>query len=105
ALAAVPGPPATPCFPTRRASDLDSTPGVHATTTTSNCGITIAPPAITAQCVAATTGTVGTPYSSAITVSGGTGPYTFAIATGSLTASLHVGTAARVNTGTPTSAG
>lgn len=45
---------------------------------------TVAPPTITAQCAAATTGTVGSPYSSAITVSGGTGPYTFTLNSGAL---------------------
>ncbi len=83
----------------------DSTPGVHATTTTSNCGITIAPPTITAQCAAATTGMVGSPYSSAITVSGGTAPYTFALASGALPTGLSLNASTGAITGTPTTAG
>jgi hypothetical protein len=83
----------------------DSTPGVHATATTANCGITIAPPTITAQCASATTGTVGTPYSSAITVTGGIGPYTFAVTSGSLPPGLTLNANTGAITGTPTTAG
>jgi hypothetical protein len=86
-------------------SVTDSTPGVHATTTTTNCGITIAPPAITAECASMTAGTVGVPYSSAITVTGGTAPYTFAIASGSLPGGLTLNTTTGAITGTPTTAG
>src|SRR6185369_12210866 len=86
-------------------SVTDSTPGVHATTTTSNCSITIAPPTITALCAAAMTGTVGVPYSSAITVTGGTAPYTFAIASGALPAGLTLDTTTGAITGTPLTAG
>jgi hypothetical protein len=86
-------------------SVTDSTPGVHATTTTANCGITIAPPTISAQCVSATTGTVGSPYSSSIGVTGGTGPFTFALASGSLPPGLTLNTTTGVISGTPTTAG
>jgi hypothetical protein len=83
----------------------DSTPGQAAVATTSNCGITINPPAMTAQCVSATTGTVGTPYSSSITVTGGTAPFTFALASGSLPAGLTLNASTGVISGTPTTAG
>jgi hypothetical protein len=83
----------------------DSTPGGSATATTSNCGITIAPPSMTAQCVSATTGTVGTPYSSTIAVTGGTAPYTFTLASGSLPNGLTLNSTTGVISGTPTTAG
>ena len=83
----------------------DSTLGVHATATTVGCGITVAPPTLTALCAAATTGTVGTPYSSAITVTGGTAPYNFTVASGSLPPGLTLNATTGAITGTPTTAG
>ena len=81
----------------------DSTGG-QAATATSNCSITIAPPTITVVC-ATSTGKVGTPYSSAVTASGGTAPYTFAITAGSLPAGLTLNPSTGAITGTPTTAG
>ena len=60
---------------------------------------------MTADCVAATTGQVGVAYSSAIVPHGGTGPYTFAMASGSLPAGLTLNTSSGVISGTPTTAG
>ncbi len=83
----------------------DSTPGVHATATTANCGITIALPPMTATCVSTTTGMVGVAYSASIGVSGGTAPYTFTLASGSLPAGLTLNPTTGVISGTPTTAG
>ena len=83
----------------------DSTSGTALTFTTPNCGITIAPPPLTATCVAATTGQVNVPYSSSIVPSGGTPPYTFALASGSLPAGLSLNASTGAITGTPTTAG
>jgi large repetitive protein len=51
-----------------------------------------------------TSGTVGAAYSQAITASGGTGPYTYSVTTGSLPAGLTF-SAGGVLSGTPTTAG
>jgi hypothetical protein len=59
--------------------------------------ITVAPPT-------APNGTVGVAYSQQITASGGTGPYTFAISSGTLPAGLTL-TPAGLLSGTPTTAG
>src|SRR6185369_15322675 len=68
-------------------------------------GITVAPPDMTAQCVTATTGKVGVPYSSSIGVTGGTAPYTFALNSGSLPNGLSLNPTTGLISGTPTSAG
>ena len=83
----------------------DSTGGTAVTYITPSCSITIAPPPLTASCAAATTGQVGVPYSSAITASGGTAPYTFALNSGSLPGGLSLNPATGAITGTPTTAG
>src|SRR6185436_13822740 len=83
----------------------DSTGGTAAIAITSNCGITIAPPDMTAQCVTATTGKVGVPYSSSIGVTGGTAPYTFALNSGSLPNGLSLNPTTGLISGTPTAAG
>ncbi len=62
-------------------------------------------PPITLACVSATTGKVGTSYSSALTVSGGVAPYTFSIVSGSLPPGLSVNPATGAVTGSPTAAG
>ena len=59
--------------------------------------ITLAPPTLPP-------GTTGVAYSQTITASGGTGPYTFAVTSGTLPAGLTL-TAAGVVSGTPTTAG
>ncbi len=83
----------------------DSTGGTALTFTTSGCGITIAPPPLTALCVTATTGQVGVAYSSAIVANGGTAPYTFTIASGSLPGGLTLNPSTGMISGTPTTAG
>jgi len=50
-------------------------------------------------------GTIGTPYSGTITVTGGVPPYTFAITGGSLPPGLTLNTTTGAITGTPTTAG
>jgi large repetitive protein len=61
-------------------------------------------PAITLAPATLPAGTVGTAYSRTITATGGTGPYTFTVASGVLPAGLTL-TAAGVLAGTPTTAG
>src|ERR1039457_7146538 len=57
-------------------------------------------------CSAVNSGEVGVAFSSpALTVTGGTAPYTFAIATGTLPAGLTLNTSTGAITGTPTAAG
>src|SRR5205085_804574 len=83
----------------------DSTPGQHAVATTAGCGITVAPPDISAACVTATTGQVGVAYSSSIQVTGGTQPFTFAVTSGALPPGLPLDSTTGAITGTPTTAG
>jgi outer membrane autotransporter protein len=52
-----------------------------------------------------TTGTVGTSYSGTATITGGTGPYTWAVTGGSLPTGLSLNTGTGAVTGTPTVAG
>jgi hypothetical protein len=87
-------------------ADATASPGSLAGTITSNCSITIAPipQSLTIKCPAGT-GTVGGYYSSSATVIGGTGPYTFSIASGALPAGLTLNTSTGAVTGTPTKAG
>lgn len=54
---------------------------------------------------ASSTAKVGTPYSSAVTVTGGTAPYTFSLAGGSLPPGLSLNAKTGAITGTPTTAG
>ena len=76
--------------------------GVMGNTT---CAITIVgPPQVT--CSAGSMGEVGVPFNSGpITVTGGTAPYTFSIASGTLPAGLTLNTSTGAVTGTPTAAG
>jgi hypothetical protein len=60
-------------------------------------GPTLACPSSSAQ--------VGVPYSSSFVVTGGTGPYTFAIISGSLPTGLNLNTSTGAVTGTPTTHG
>jgi hypothetical protein len=62
------------------------------------------PPAIVLACPAST-GTVGTPYSSALVATGGVPAYTFSIITGSLPPVLGLNASTGAITGTPTTAG
>src|SRR6185312_2159900 len=103
ATGAVTGTPTTAGTFNFTVTATDSTEG-HAATTSSNCSIVISPPTIAVTCITST-GTVGTPYSSAFVASGGTAPYTYAITAGALPAGLTLNPATGAVSGTPTSAG
>ncbi len=76
--------------------------GVLASTT---CPFTIVPPP-TVTCSAVNSGEVGVAFTSpAMTVTGGTAPYTFSVATGTLPAGLTLNASTGAITGTPTAAG
>ncbi len=66
--------------------------------------VTVNPSAVTITAGTLPNGTVGTPYSSAIGVTGGTAPYTCSVVSGSLPAGLAFGANCIVS-GTPTVAG
>ena len=69
------------------------------------CSITINPPP-SLTCAAINTGEVGVKFDSGpMTVNGGTSPYTFSIATGTLPAGLTLNASTGEITGTPTAAG
>jgi hypothetical protein len=98
ATGAITGTPTAPGTFSIQVKDLNN---IVSTTT---CPYTIiAGPSLT--CSAVTSGEVGAPFSSTPTVSGGTGPYTFSIATGSLPAGLSLNSSTGAITGTPTAAG
>ena len=73
-------------------------------TGTFECSVTVAPPPppLGLSC-SANTGQVGVAYSSYLLATGGTGHYTFSIATGSLPAGLTLNTSTGLISGTPTS--
>src|SRR5213079_3108342 len=60
-----------------------------------------APSPIAVQCAPMTTGTVGTPYSSTVVATGGTGGYTFALIGGALPSGLTLNPTSGVISGTP----
>src|SRR5581483_7216826 len=60
---------------------------------------------VTVTCVTVTTGQVGTPYSSSVSASGGTAPYTYSIASGALPDGLTLNATTGAITGTPTAFG
>src|SRR5665213_1855255 len=74
---------------------------------TVNCSVTVtAPVPPTLVCSSTSTGTVGTAFNSpALSVSGGTAPYTFSVASGSLPAGLSLNSSTGAITGTPTAGG
>jgi hypothetical protein len=84
---------------------VDATGSTAGTTTTSCTTITIAPAPPALSCVAASTGQVGVAYSSSLVATGGVGPYTYAITTGSLPTGLTLNATTGAITGTPTAAG
>jgi hypothetical protein len=95
---AITGTPTAPGTFTIKVTDAN---GVVAATT---CTFTIVSgPAL--ACSAVTTGEVGVAFSSTPTISGGTAPYTFSVATGTLPAGLTLNAATGAITGTPTAAG
>jgi YVTN family beta-propeller protein len=66
--------------------------------------VTIPPPSL--NCISTYSSEVGVPFNSpAIAVTGGTQPYTFSVATGSLPAGLTLNTSTGAITGTPTATG
>ena len=73
-------------------------------TGTVTCSVTVAPP-ISLACAATTTGEVGVAFNAAMTASGGIGPYTYSVATGTLPAGLSLNASTGAVTGTPTAAG
>lgn len=83
------------------------TDALGATATASAFSITVAAAgaALVISGTPATTGTVGTAYSASVTASGGTGPYTYALAAGSLPAGLSLNASTGAISGTPTTAG
>ncbi|MDQ3286922.1 MAG: putative Ig domain-containing protein [Pseudomonadota bacterium] len=81
-------------------SDSAGTPS----TTTRGYVLVIGAPVIAVAPPTLADGTVGTAYSQAITASGGTAPYTFAISAGALPAGLGLSAAGEL-TGTPTAPG
>jgi hypothetical protein len=85
---------------TARVTDAASTTATIALTIT----ISNATSTITITTSQLPSGTVGAPYSSIVGITGGTGPYTCTIVSGSLPAGLSFGAACAV-TGTPTVAG
>ncbi len=74
---------------------------------TVNCSVTVTAPAppLSLSCPSGATGTVGSAYSSSVAASGGTGPYTFALASGALPPGLTLNASTGAITGTPTSGG
>ncbi|HWF11734.1 MAG TPA: putative Ig domain-containing protein [Bryobacteraceae bacterium] len=80
------------------------TDAAHNTSTTICPYTIVAPPTVT--CSTTNSGEVGVPFNSpAITVGGGTAPFTFSIATGTLPAGLTLDASTGAITGTPTAAG
>ncbi len=102
ATGAITGTPATAGAFTFIAKAVDST-GTGAGTTTQSCTITVAN-AIALTCPA-NTGTVGIPYSSTLTATGGFPPYAFSISSGNLPTSLTLNPVTGAITGTPTAGG
>ena len=75
------------------------------TNTIAACGPAIACPIITVNPATLPDGVVGTPYNQAVTASGGSGTYTFAVTSGTLPAGLALNSGSGAITGTPTTAG
>lgn len=73
-------------------------------TGTQSYTLAVTAPMITLAPATLANGTVGTGYSQAISASGGTGPYTYALSSGSLPAGLALTTGGTLS-GTPTAAG
>ena len=82
------------------ASDANSCPGSRNYIVNITCSVAIGvdPPTLPS-------GSVGTPYNQTLTGTGGTGPYTFAVDSGSLPPGLTLDSATGVISGTPNSGG
>jgi hypothetical protein len=98
----VSGTPTTAGTVTVMVKATDSSNPVQSTTGSET--ITISPTGVTLTSGTLPNGTVGTPYSATIGVSGGTSPYTCAIVSGTLPSGLSLAANCAV-TGTPTTAG
>jgi uncharacterized protein YhjY with autotransporter beta-barrel domain len=86
---------------TVQATDSASTPNTGTRAYTLNVGgnvLTVNPSSLPA-------GTQGTAYNQTVSATGGTGPYTFSVASGSLPAGLTLNTSTGAITGTPTGSG
>ena len=97
-LSGVPAQPATYNF-TIRATGANTCAGTRSYTLVviPACNLAISPASLPA-------GSAGTPYSQALTASGGIAPYTFALSDGALPGGLNLSTGGAL-TGTPTTAG
>ncbi len=73
-------------------------------TVTQNYSVVIAAPTITLSPSSVPGGTIGQAYNQTLSAAGGTGPYTYAIASGALPAGLALSTSGQLS-GTPTAAG
>jgi len=95
-------PTVTGSFPfTVQATDSSATPNTGMRSYTLNVGgnvLTVNPSSLPA-------GTQGTAYNQTVSATGGTGPYTFSVASGSLPAGLTLNTSTGAITGTPTGSG
>jgi hypothetical protein len=88
-------------------SDTSKVTDSTGASTTSSCGITVAPVSsltLSLTC-ASVSGQVGQPYVSSVLAAGGTPPYTYSISSGSLPPGLTLDPSTGAITGTPTTAG
>ena len=81
---------------TVQAADVNGCPGTHAYTMTPVCPVVTVTPATVAV------GTVGSTYTQALLVTGGTAPYTWAVQSGTLPAGLTLNASTGAISGTPT---
>jgi hypothetical protein len=76
-----------------------------ASTSATACTLTVAPKTLSVICAPSMTGQVGQPYSSSVTAAGGTGGYTFSVASGALPTGLTLDANTGLISGTPTAYG
>jgi hypothetical protein len=74
---------------------------------TVNCSVTVAaaPVPLALSCPSSATGTVGSAYSASVAASGGTGPYSYSLASGALPPGLTLNTSTGAIAGSPTTGG